>query len=279
MSFRVRKSQSLARNLRRLLKSQTGKAIRHLEAYLLDPENSVHEARIAFKRIRTLLLLLKHSLKQPAYRHWNHAFRNLGIELSYQRDRQVKQQAINEIGTDDRDLNLDLSDLVTAEDELSVEQVLDSLYALRKELAQLTTRQTGFKLIRKTSLRIYQDGRAAMHQARDSNKDEDFHEWRKKAKHLYHLISILQPINKRELKPLRKDLYTLTQLLGDDHDLSLLKSDAMRRHDYPLINRIEAEQTALRDESMTYGARLYRSSGEEFIEQLETFWKAFRHSH
>lgn len=266
----------MARNLRRLLKSQNAKAIRELEAFLSDPEQTVHEARIAFKRIRTLLRLLKKALGKYTYRHFNQAYRSLGLSLSAQRDSWAKQEAIQKLSTETPDSTPPSTDKVAPEDIKAVDDVLSILYTLREELAAIKIRPRGFKLGRKAGLKIYRDGQASMYRARVTDRDEDFHEWRKNAKHLYHLVAILRPIEKNELVPLRDKLYTLTQLLGDDHDLSLLKSDAIKAQDQALAEKIANEQKNLRKEALICGAKLYRTPGRDFIQRMETLWKAFR---
>jgi len=270
----------MARNIRRLLRSQSAEAVRQLESFHIDPEYSVHEARIIFKRIRTLLHLLRRALGKKNFRYFNHAFRDLGIKLSGQRDQWAKLQAINELKSGPTESSQKMAYTVTPEDVKSVEEVLLHLCSLREELNELKIEPKGFKLVKACALEICRDGEASMCLARDTDTDTDeaFHEWRKNAKHLYHFVAILQPINKRELVPLRDEFYTLTQLLGDYHDLTLLKLDTASKHDDELQDKIVSAQRAIRSKALVTGAKLYRASAKEFIEYLRIHWKAFRSS-
>jgi CHAD domain-containing protein len=275
MSFEVKQQQNMAHNIQRLLKSQCARAMRHLESYSSNPPETIHKARIVFKRIRTLLHLIKKSLPGPEFQYFNQAFRDLGIALSAQRDSFVKTQALHSLELSKSD-DAEVANSFTPEDKRSVEAVLARLFSLHAELSELKVKPKGFKLIKKAAMKIYRDGKATMRCASLTHKDEDFHEWRKDAKHLYHLVSILQPLQPGELTPVRDELYILTQILGEDHDLSLLKSDAKESQNTGLVKTIQAKQEKMRIKELLSGENLYWESEDVFIQRLEHYWRDFR---
>jgi CHAD domain-containing protein len=275
MSFEVKQRQTMARNIQRLLKSQCARAIRQLENYSSDPAETIHKARIVFKRIRTLLHLIKKSLHKPAFQYFNYAFRDLGIALSTQRDSFVKSLTLHSLELP-KCCDAELAHAFRPEDKRSVEAVLARLYSLLGELSELKIEPKGFNLIKKGAIKIYRDGKAAMRCASLTHKDEDFHEWRKNAKHLYHLVSILQPLQPGELTPLRDELYILTQLLGEDHDLSMLKCDAKESQNTGLVKTIRVKQEKMRIRELQSGEKLYWESEYVFIQRLEHYWHDFR---
>lgn len=274
MAFTVHRKQSMGRNLLRLLISQNDRAIRQLESFEEDPENTVHEARISFKRIRTILRLLRKELKRRKFQKLNRAYRDLGLQLSAQRDACVKQQALNSLESSD-----DVHGYIpTKADKEAVSVVLNALQGLRKQLLSQNLKNKKFSAIRGSCRSIYRLGRSAMLRAASSGEDEEFHEWRKNAKHLYHFIGIIQPVWPVIFTPLRKELYVLTQLLGDDHDLSILKLDALSVNDKSLAENISRQQKDMRAEAISLGEKIYAEKSSCFISRIERYWRLYRRS-
>ena len=72
--------------------------------------------------------------------------------------------------------------------------------------------------------RAYRRGRKAMRAIEAAPCDERFHEWRKRAKdHRYHL-ELLRDLWPAQVKARRAEVRALGDLLGDEHDLSVLRA-------------------------------------------------------
>ena len=71
--------------------------------------------------------------------------------------------------------------------------------------------------------RSYKKGRKAMRATFDQRSDENLHEWRKRTKDMRYQLELLEPLKTRRIKPLAKRADKLSELLGDDHDLAVLR--------------------------------------------------------
>ena len=74
------------------------------------------------------------------------------------------------------------------------------------------------------------------------------------------------------------EAHTLSDLLGDDHDLAVLLAWA-QEHTEPepeLVEAVEARRAALQQEAVELGARLYTDRPKVFVRRLELLWEASR---
>jgi CHAD domain-containing protein len=91
-------------------------------------------------------------------------------------------------------------------------------------------------------LRIYRRGRKAARAAVKDPSTENLHELRKRAKDLWYAARILRPVAPKRMRALGRDAHRLSDLIGEDHDLSVLEQHATR-HRSQLAN--DAAFTAL----------------------------------
>jgi CHAD domain-containing protein len=82
----------------------------------------------------------------------------------------------------------------------------------------------GFEAIQAGLLKSYADGRKALHRAYETSRPKDFHEWRKRVKyHRYHL-RLLRNLWPRVMRAWRREVVTLSELLGKEHDLAVKRA-------------------------------------------------------
>src|SRR5262249_40905727 len=71
--------------------------------------------------------------------------------------------------------------------------------------------------------RVYAQGRDALEASAADATTENLHEWRKQGKYLWHQLQLLEPVWPETMKELADQSHHLTQLLGDNHDLAVLR--------------------------------------------------------
>jgi CHAD domain-containing protein len=151
--------------------------------------------------------------------------------------------------------------------------------------------QFSYKQLRRAAQRSYKDARRALKCAEETQRPEDFHSFRTKAKRLWYELRILRPINPVVLKNLSDDLRSLGSLLGRAHDLSFL-GDRLRRDDgsgngrvrrggqsaweregHKLLALIEVSQGDLQRGAAELANHFFAERPRDFGERLATWLK------
>ena len=140
----------------------------------------------------------------------------------------------------------------------------------------------GFDAIAKGLAKTYHRARERAFEAGDARDDDElFHEWRKRVKyHRYHM-DLLAPIWPEVLEA-REDLcHRLTDSLGDDHDLVVLRACLNEQRELtPLIAVVDGlgrrRSQKLRAASVHLGRWLYVDELEAFVSRIEAWWRAAR---
>src|SRR5262249_51811953 len=85
-------------------------------------------------------------------------------------------------------------------------------------------RKRGWPDIVRGARRSYARGREALAQVRREASVAGLHAWRKQAKYLYLQLEELAPVCSRAVSRMARELHTLSDDLGDDHDLAMLRT-------------------------------------------------------
>src|SRR5581483_1114457 len=101
---------------------------------------------------------------------------------------------------------------------------------------------------------------------------ENFHEWRKRVKNLLYHVELLEPLWPEQMCALARDLDALAELLGDDHDLHMLRQTAIKRsvnvdfeaESAELFSLIDPRQDELRTKALKLGKRIFREKPSDF---------------
>jgi hypothetical protein len=130
--------------------------------------------------------------------------------------------------------------------------------------------------------RVYRRGRRGMRRAYDEGTTEAFHEWRKRVKYLRYQMEALVPIWPKMIGAHASSLDGLGELLGDEHDLSVL-FDIVRDNDAATAD--ERERTLLL--ALIYrrrlefhwmarplGKSLYAEKPDQFVARLRAYYAA-----
>jgi CHAD domain-containing protein len=246
MSYRLQTNESVPDAIRRIARGQIDLARDELAGKgERDIGEAVHEARKAFKRLRTVVRLARDQLGDEVYRRENATFRDAGRSLSGVRDAAVLVETLDDIRGRYSDelsagafggLHEALSDEArTAHEALeddhgAVDRVLTTLDDARDRIAgwplpdddDVAILAPGFK-------RIYRRGRKALRAAERDTSTERLHELRKRAKDLWHAAQVLRPSSPKKLKRLGRCAHALSDVVGEDHDLAVLLDAARQR--------------------------------------------------
>jgi CHAD domain-containing protein len=234
-AYRWDPTSAPAAELRRIARAQTDRAVAELD--LDDPNVAVHQIRKRSKKLRALLRLVRPGATE-LYRTENPRIRDLARDLSGPREVAASVGALGALAdASDHALPADvvasvLEGLVGTEG--GGDDAATALAGARTELVALRSRiETDWTLpddlrgadaVAPGFRRSYAEGRDAFEEALDDPTTEALHEWRKRVKdHWYH-CRLLRPVWPKVMKAHVSALDDLADLLGDDHDLAVLRT-------------------------------------------------------
>jgi CHAD domain-containing protein len=261
-------------------------------------EEAVHEARKDMKKLRALLRLVRGELGERVYSAENACFRDIARELAGVRDADVMLATLT-------DLEKRYGDLPGAGAKLRPALVAHRFRATAGSLKPASKTAAarldealgrvdgwmldtdGFEAFEEGLGRVYRQGRRAYRAARKQPSAEHMHEWRKRVKDLWYHLLLLQDSWKPVLSALADEAHELSDRLGDEHDLTVLREWAHRHMaalngDDPVLRGfdvlLQSRRAELQAEAFDYGARLYADKPSLFVERLESWWAAARSS-
>lgn len=293
MAYRFELDESLADGVRRIGCEQIDEAIQQLSKNR-DPHKGIHEARKSLKRLRALLRLARPALRKEDYVREYRSFRDIGRELSKARDAQAMVEAINKM---DHAANAEAKagakhvtdwleqrrgKVLRGLDKGPKDVLVGSLRDARRRFGQLRVKG-GFTRISKGLQRSYRDGRRAFARAYAMGQDEDFHEWRKGVQQHWRHMQLLQAAWPETLQPRIELTKELSQLLGDDQDMHLLRRKledqnglAHKREVDAFLASCSEMQHRLRAEAEPRGQRLFVERPKAFRERMAACWRTAR---
>ncbi len=288
MAYRLQPAESLAAGLRRVVVEQAAAAAAHLAA-TDDPSGAVHEARKRSKEARAALRLLRGSLGDDARRAARTAFRDTARKVAAIRDAEAALPTLEKLRHSQRLLR---SERLAAEAALRERQAA-ARAALTVELRRDVA--AGFAaaieqlpeihyaapdVVAAALARVYRRGRRAMRAAGASGREEDYHRWRHETKDLWYAVRLFQEAWSRPLGALADELQDLSQLLGDEHDLTVLRATLADSAPSPLTPRVERavarRQQRLRQRAHAAGERVWAERPRAFAARILGYW-AKRH--
>ena len=288
MAFQFKKHESIHAGALRIAGEQLSSAIDQLQ----DSENPerVHEARKRIKKLRALLKLIRPQLGK-AYRQLNVQFRDMGRELSLQRDCESMLEAAARLKTKGlrkkqvralTELQSHLQENLTQQKQLATNQrnpVAEGsiLAAFKTALADVEYWQ--LKTTDKSSqwdgfLNTYRSGRQSLRTVLKQPQDEALHAFRKQAKYHWYHLQLIAPFFKKKLKTEHGRAKQLVETLRDDHDLVLL-SNYLNNHAAefstdltPLHELIQKQRQKLQKEAFQLAREIYHSKPQLLLKTL-----------
>ena len=123
-----------------------------------------------------------------------------------------------------------------------------------------------------------------MAEAYDKPEAIAFHEWRKHVKDLGYQMQILRNLWPAIFKRLRSELDTLGDLLGKEHDLTVMRSAILKNvhsgisHEdlRAFLALAEEREFQLQSEAETIGRRIYAEKSKDFIKRIFVYWNTWQ---
>ena len=300
MTAILKRDEAGTRSARRIARDRVKSALKTLGPGKIS-DSAVHAARKDLKKARAVLRLLRDALGEPTYKKENAALRDAARPLGDVRDGRVLVDALSSLvkyyGAPASALPLTRFQraLNRRRTELRRE-VLDKpsqLRDARKKLRQIRSRsgqwrvgRHGWSVLGAGLKRTYSQGRDAFRMARTAPTSEHLHEWRKQTKYFWHQLQVFEPLWPGPLGKLVDETHKLTDFLGDDHDLAVLRERAVAaREEFPtaashraLLALIERCREGLQEKALQLGQLLYEEKPAVFTARLGKYWEDWRHS-
>ena len=127
--------------------------------------------------------------------------------------------------------------------------------------------------------RAYRRGRKRMRRTADEPSPANVHEWRKRVKDLWYQLRILEVATPKKLRDRVEVADRLGDVLGDHHDLAVLRDDLLLREmptvsRAPLVAAITAQrQRELEKKAFDLGDRLYVEKPKRFHKMMRRAWR------
>jgi CHAD domain-containing protein len=293
--YRLRSGDEPAAEVKRIATARVQSALDHLrEETANDPAPAIHEARKDLKKIRSLLRLVRDEVGDDLYRRENTRFRHAGRLLSGARDAQVKLETLaalrerfpEEASEGDWDrYTTALAGEAKPGSNLDdrIERAAREIEVGRMAVEGWPLRTNGWNLVGGGLRRGYRRGRRRFAEAGSEPSEENVHEWRKRAKDLWYHLRLLRESKPKRLRKEADRAHELSDLLGDHHDLAVLREDAGGRPRLLgaggvelLAILAERRQEELLGDALSLGKRVYGEKPKAFAARFERYWEAWR---
>jgi CHAD domain-containing protein len=299
MSFRLRRKESVEEGVRRIAREEIDGALSKIAEAELPPARIVHEVRKHTKKLRGLLRLVR-PVMEDSFARENAWFRDAAQELSPARDAEVRLSAFEALlahfqpeldpaalapvrAALERDRNEASAPAGKLGEKL--ERFAQTMREARRRADSWSLDDRGFAAVAAGLEQTYRQGRQAMKTAYADPTPENFHEWRKRAKHHGYHMRLVGGLWKQEMQVRRFAAEFLSDLLGDDHDLVLLQTaladenldlDPDADTIQALLVLIDHRRTELQTTAYPLGQRLFAEKPSRLTSRLEHYWQAWR---
>lgn len=298
-AYRLSRDESPTEGMRRIALGRLERAAEQLREAerATDPSESIHAARKDLKKLRAAVRMLRRELGDELYRAENERYREAGRWLASSRDAEVKLATLEalrerfaaEIEPVDSDewlaaLRGERERAVEAarqDDRIAAALAVVDQGPRRVEAWPLRT--DSWKLFEAGIDRAYRRGRREMRRAAEDPSGTNMHSWRKRAKDLWYQLRILRDARPKAFAESLGQAGELAGLLGDHHDLTVLRDDLLGR-DAAVLRRpalvaaIGERQAELAASAFELGECLYARKPKAFRRKLRRGWKRRRRS-
>jgi CHAD domain-containing protein len=297
-SYRLLTGEPVAAGIKRVITARVDDAIAQLrgEAGTEAPEG-VHEARKDIKKIRSALRLVRDALGDEVWRLENEHYRDCARKLSDFRDAEILVEALDALadrfGVPTRErvgrMRTELEqENRAAQADRAMERAMGSAAAElehgRSRIDSLPLKGDGWELIGPGLRRSYRRGRKRLRAVEELASVTNLHELRKRVKDLWYQLRLIRDADRELLEPLADHAHDLSDHLGDDHDLALLREQVQRRaaaftdaHDQRhLLEQVDQHRGELQFAAVSLGRRVYDEKPKKFSKRLERRWEAWR---
>jgi CHAD domain-containing protein len=297
MAYRLESDETVRDGLIRTAEEQLAQAASELrDTFETDPVEAVHSARKAIKKERSLLRLVRGAIPPGQRRGENRALREIAHGLAGSRDAAAMEQTVQALSQRyagqlpqttfeavRRELEADSIAAQTAPSGPALNlRAAEELDAVRSRVSGWRLGDGDWPVIEAGLLRSYRSGRAACRHARSHRSTEGWHEWRKRAKDLWYQERLLAGVAGPTVAGHVRDVHRLADLLGDDHDLGVLRQAlAGGRIDVAadldaVVELIDRRRAELQSDALRVGRRVYAEKPAAYARRMRRSWSAGR---
>jgi CHAD domain-containing protein len=298
MSFELERGEPVAEGIRRIASEQIDAALREIAAGDPGDPETVHAFRKRCKKIRGLLRLARGPLvAEDIYRSENGAFRDAARALAAARDADVLLATYDALaawsnGAMDRRATAPIRARLTAErDRLhaaldaglpgKLDEATRFLQRARQRVASWQIDAAGFSAIRPGLHATYRAAWRAHRASLALPAAEHLHEWRKHVKYHRSHLRLLRRTTAPSTAARCTPAETLGELLGDDHDLAVLRRRVSLDNAtfggiaarWPFVSLIDRRRAGLQREAFGLGERLFAEKPKAFVRRVGKQWK------
>lgn len=297
MPYRLKSPISPRDEVVRIAREQIARALDEIDQEDLGSEETIHQLRKRCKKLRGLVRLVRPAL-DGRYSRENARFRDIARDLSAQRDADVLLETHDGLVSNEADDD-ETPGLTGVRDVLQerakraeTRPVRELLTQARDALREAQAALDGWLDDATLSIRditgglkkTYRRGRKGMHRAYETDRGEDFHEWRKRAKYHFYHLRLLEDLWGPVIKARRRQAKRLSDLLGDEHDLTVYLDTLGTMNEPSLdpqaIARLEelalARRDRLRAAARGLGERLWAEKPGRLADRIEDYWDTWR---
>ena len=298
MPYKLALGEPASEGLRRIAVEQIDSAVKDVDLSRNTPLVAVHRFRRRCKKIRAVVRLFRGQLEPDGTFHReNAALRDSARSLAHIRDADVMMKTYDKLmdlyATEvhrpgfapfRKALTMErrsLDSSFEASLPTLIEQARMNMIRIRQRAETWTFEVEGFNAIegglRKTYGRAWRRRREAM----EHPTAEALHEWRKRVKYHRNHLRLISEIWPQIIVPRSEEAEVLGELLGDDHDLAILRDKLMHEHERfgnlrsrrEFIALIDRRRDEMFGEITTRGALLFSEPPDQFIRSVRKWWK------
>lgn len=243
MAFELNVNEPVSAGVTRNVRNQIEKAIRHLGAKDApqpgpSDKDAIAEVRKCFKRVRAALRLVREELGDELYHEENRCFRDAARPLTLVRDAGVLVETADKLRQDLTQAigpgafakmraalvaNRQEVRRLVLEEQKAFAAVADAAARALARLPDWKLQRDGWAAAEPGLRHVYRQGHRALALAAESPSVANLHEWRKQTKYLWHQMQLLQAGWTAGEKESVDRIHGLATLLGEDHDLAVLR--------------------------------------------------------
>ncbi len=298
MTYEIRGHQAIPDELLPIWTEEVEFSIQQLEKQR-QIETGIHQARKSMKRIRALLRMVRNPLGEKKFTKANFAYRDAARSVSGLRDLTAMEEVLEKLrsrynrqilhaGIDSAIAGLD-DWILMAKHEIRDQEDIpqETIKLLNKSLKKRKTWKKGvgeFRWIDSSIQRTYKHGWEAFRIGKKEPKALLLYDWGKEVKYLWHQLQLLRGCWPEMIDPWSEELHRLATLLGDEHDLIVLRNHIRQERLIPgrvrgkadLLTAIKTYRKELRQEYFPLGEKLYYQKPKNFTKSLAVYWEIWR---
>lgn len=298
MEYHFRLHEEVSPAVRRIALKQVNLAIHEAHDEAMDRHEAVHRIRKRCKKQRALLRLVRGSISEDTFDRENAFYRDLSRRLSSLRDAQALLEAFDRTvdrfqETVDTAAFHDIRSLLVQQrsDEAGQEgdlweltkNVATELVTAGERISQWKLDADEFDAFEVGLKRTYRRARRGLGRAQLDSTTEVLHEWRKRVKYHWYHTRLLRRMSPRLLRPHRQMGAELGSLLGQDHDMAVLRERLLQAASsvdagtldkfLSLASKLQGE---LQDASTNLGRHLLAEEPSRLADRWRAYWQAAR---